>query len=156
MALLGLDGYNANDQAPLGDYSPMPDGDYQAFITESQMKTTRAGTGEYLELKWEVVSPDQYQGRNVWCILNLRNPSSKAVEIAKRELGDLCRAVRVMAPKDSTELHDTICTIKLATEQREGYSPKNVIKAYFPMEKAAPTANPVQPSKTEKNSDVPW
>ena len=62
-----------------------PVGDYKAVITESEVKETKAGDGQYLNLRIEIIE-GEYQGRIIFVILNLWNPNPKAVEIANREL----------------------------------------------------------------------
>ena len=52
--------FNANDVDPKKAFAPLPAGDYMALITESEMKTTNAGTGEYLKLKLEM--KETYRG----------------------------------------------------------------------------------------------
>jgi hypothetical protein len=42
----------------------------------------------------------------LWARLNLDNPNATAVTIARAELSAICRAVGVLAPKDSVELHN--------------------------------------------------
>ena len=41
-----------NDQ---GSFSPLPEGEYLAQIIESDVKTTKAGNGRYISLKYEVM-----------------------------------------------------------------------------------------------------
>ena len=48
----------------------------------------------------------EFKGRNLWARLNLDNPNEIAVKIARAELSALCRAVGVLEPKDSVELHN--------------------------------------------------
>jgi hypothetical protein len=64
-------------------YEAIPAGDYEAMVTDSQMKSTKDGSGQYLELTLEIQS-GQFQGRKIWDRLNLQNRNAKAVEIAQR------------------------------------------------------------------------
>jgi len=128
--MANLNGFDANDHEPLGDFTPIPSGDYLALITDSDMKPTKNGAGQYLELKFQIVE-GEYKGRNQWARLNLNNPSSQAVEIAKRELSSICRAVGVMRPKDSMDLHDLplIISVKV-TKRADTGEPSNEIAGY--------------------------
>jgi len=70
--------FDANTVEPSTGFDPIPAGKYPAVIIESEMKTTKSGTGRYLELTFEVID-GEYHGRKVWARLNLENPNSTAV-----------------------------------------------------------------------------
>jgi hypothetical protein len=140
MANLGQT-FNADQFEPLGSFEPIPAGDYVASIVSSEFKLTKDGTGRYHELKFEVLH-GQHKGRNLWARLNLENKSPKAVEIAQRELGTICRAASRMHISDSTELHGVPMTIKVAISPgTDGYGPSNDIKGYEATGGAAPVQN---------------
>jgi hypothetical protein len=129
MANLGQT-FNADQYEPLGSFEPIPAGDYVASIVSSEFKLTKDGTGRYLELKFEVLD-GEYKGRNLWARLNLENKNPKAVEIAQRELGTICRAANRMHISDSTELHGVPMVVKVAVSPGTGgYGPSNDIKGY--------------------------
>ena len=75
------------------------------MITESEMKPTKNNNGSYLQFTFQILE-GEYKGRKLWARLNLNNPSDTAVKIARAELSAICRAVNVMTPKDSCELHN--------------------------------------------------
>jgi len=100
-----LNGFNANEVEPKAVFDPFPAGTYLVAITASEMKRTKADTGNFLELKFQVLE-GEYKGRNLWTRLNLENTHPKTVQIARAELSAICRAVGVMTPKDSVELHN--------------------------------------------------
>lgn len=104
--MASLSGFDANEVEPAGDFEPLPAGKYIAVITDTTLKPTKAGNGEYLEIKFQVLDEGPYKGRNLWTRLNLKNPNDQAVQIARSELSSICRAVGVMQPKDSADLHD--------------------------------------------------
>jgi hypothetical protein len=104
--------FDANNVEPQVEFEPVPAGKYIVAIVESEMKDNKAGTGRYLELSFEILE-GQYKGRKVWARLNLDNPSAMAVKIAKGELSAICRAVGVMTPADSYELHNLPLTISV-------------------------------------------
>ena len=116
--MANLNDFNANDVDPMTNFESIPAGKYLAVITDSEMKPTKSGNGMYLELKYQIIE-DKYKGRNLWVRLNLDNPSPKAVEIARAELSSVCRAVGVMQPKDSLELHNLPLVIKVKCKRRE-------------------------------------
>lgn len=123
-------GFNAATEEPLGDFSPLPEGNYTAAVVESEMKENSAKTGEYLSLTFEILD-GEYKGRRLWANLNLKHPNADAVRIARAELSSVCRAVNVMQPKDSSELHDIPLSIFVKLEKRKDTGEStNRIKKY--------------------------
>lgn len=163
--MASLKGFNANDVEPAGDFSPVPPGEYVAFIVESDMKPTKNGRGEFLELKLQIAE-GECQGRFVWDRLNLINDSEQAVQIAKGTLSSICRAVGHMTPNDSAELHMLPLVIKVVVEEWGDDGQKsNKVKAYKSRnpEPSAPTSpapsqKQAQPtlSQAGKRGDPPW
>lgn len=143
-----LNGFNANDVDPATDFEPIPADKYLAVITDSEMKPTKSGNGHYLELTFQVIE-GPYKNRLLWSRLNLDNPNELAVQIAQGELSAICRAVGVMQPKDSIELHNLplVVTVKLKNREDNGEI-VNEIKGYAKKESAVP--------KEEPSSTPPW
>lgn len=171
MATLG--NFNANDVDPAASFDPVPAGKYVAVITESEMKTTKSGNGHFLELTFELMS-GQYKGRKLWARLNLDNPNPQAVQIARAELSAICRAVGVLTPQDSCELHNLPLCIKVACKKREdsdeigneikGYEKKEaafagapaVAPTAAPASAVAPVGPPPVPAAQALNRTPPW
>ena len=102
--MANLSGFDANVVEPNAPRDPLPEGRYLCVIVDSEMKATKNQNGEYLELEMEVID-GQHKGRKLWDRLNLNNPNETAVRIAQGTLSAICRAVGVMRPNDSVELH---------------------------------------------------
>ena len=115
--MANLQGFNANEVEPATDFDPVPAGKYLAVITESEVKPNKAGTGSYLQLTFQIIDGD-YANRFLWARLNLDNPNATAVKLARAELSAICRAVGVMTPKDSVDLHDLPLVIKVKCKKR--------------------------------------
>jgi hypothetical protein len=148
-----LRGFDASQVEPSTVFEPLPDGKYLAVITDSEKKPTKTGTGQYLQLTFQVVD-GPYKGRNLWARLNLDNPNAKAVEIARAELSAICRAVGVLAPTDSVELHSLPLVIHVKCKKRDDTGElTNEIKGYSKKEAPAPPAANAQP---QANSTPPW
>lgn len=126
---MNLQGFNAQEVEPQSSFDPIPAGEYTAMITDSEMKPTKNGAGEYLQLVFDICD-GEHEGRKVFARLNLNNPNQTAVEIAQRELSAICHAVGVLTPNDSSDLHDKPMTIKVKIRQSPGYDPQNEISAY--------------------------
>jgi hypothetical protein len=142
-----LRGFDANQVEPSTDFDPIPAGKYLAVITESEMKPNKAGTGVYLQLTFQIID-GQYKNRLLWSRLNLDNPNPTTVQIAKSELSAICRAVGVMTPNDSVELHNLPLVIDVRCKKREdtgdivneirGYNKKESLQAQSSVGSAPP------------------
>ena len=116
--MVNLNGFDANQVEPSTTFDPIPAGKYLAAITDSKMKPTKAATGQYLELTFQILE-GEFKGRQLWSRLNLDNPNAQTVKIARGELSAICRAVGVMAPNDSTDLHNLPLVITLRCKKRQ-------------------------------------
>ena len=148
--MANLNGFNAANVEPAIDFDPIPAGKYLAVITASEMKPTKTGNGTFLELTFQVLE-GQYKNRMLWSRLNLDNPNAQAVQIAQAELSAICRAVGVITPKDSIELHNLPLLVTVKVKKREDTGDLvNEIKAYA--KKEAATGQPQQ----QMASTPPW
>ena len=123
--------FNVSDAPEDEGFEPLPEGTYTAHIIQSEMKETRAGTGQYLELRVQILD-EPYTGRLVFERLNLINPNETAVAIAQRTLAELCKAVGLEEIEDSEELHGKEFQVKLAIQPEQGdYPPSNIVKKFI-------------------------
>jgi len=149
--MANLNGFDANTVDPNFTFDPVPAGKYTAVITASEMKPTKKGTGQYLELTFQIID-GEHQGRNLWARLNLDNPDATAVKIARAELSAICRAVGVLAPKDSVELHNLPLVLTVGVKKRDDTGePTNVIRGYEKKGAAVP-----RPIAAAGNGKAPW
>jgi len=150
--MANLNGFDASQVEPSASFDPIPAGKYLAAITESEMKATKTGAGSYLQMAFTVLD-GEYKNRMLWARLNLNNPNATAVKIARSELSALCRAVGVLQPRDSVELHNIplLITVKLKKREDTGEL-TNEIKGYEP--KAAAAGQPQQAPASD--TTPPW
>lgn len=157
MASLAELGFNAAAVEPNEGFDVLPAGEYDAAIVKSEVKTTNSGDGRYLKIELQILN-GQYQNRKVWDQLNIWNPDAQATQIAKGTLSAICRAVNVLTPNDSSELHDKPMRIKLAVKSDTKYGDKNVVRAYKPR-LAGPVVPPApvpQPVAAGAPAGNPW
>ena len=149
--MANLNGFDATQVEPAAKFDPIPAGRYQAIITESEQKPTKAGTGNYLQLTFQI-QEGIYKGRILWARLNLDNPNATAVQIARAELSAICRAVGVTAPNDSIDLHNLplMITVKCRKRQDTG-DITNEIAGYAKKESSAPPM-----AAAAASSVAPW
>jgi len=149
--MANLNGFNANEVDPSIGFDPIPAGKYLAVITESEMKPTKSGVGRYLQFTFQILE-GEYKGRNLWARLNLDNPKAETVKFARAELSAICRAVGVLAPKDSVELHNLPLVITVGLKKRKDTDElTNVIKGY-----AKKDSNGIRAVPSNGNSTPPW
>lgn len=151
--------YNAENHEPMQDFTPVPAGNYVAWIISSEMKDTNAGDGQYLQLEWEIIQ-GEFKGRYLYSRLNIDNPNKKAEEIALRELSSVCRAVGKLRVADSVELHQVPCSLKVILEPRKDKPGENnnAIKGYKSVNEST-TAGASSDDSSEKSADKsapPW
>ena len=118
MAKLNL---NASEfeNLPVANNDILPVGEYTMQIIKSEIKETKAGTGFYLQLEFEVLGPSQ-SGRRYWDRLNLKNPNPDAESIAKRQFRDIYSAAGFdMPPGDSEQLHFKPITVSIRHRQNK-------------------------------------
>jgi hypothetical protein len=120
------------------DFAPLPNGDYEMMVTESEKKPTKANDGgELIALEFTVIQEGQYKGRKLWTNINIKNKNPEAVRIGKGELSALCRAVGVLAPKNTAELHNLPLLGRVKSKPGIGENkPGNEIKGFFPVKPA--------------------
>lgn len=130
--MVDLNGFDAEVVEPTSDFETLPKGDYLAIMIDSEWKDTKAGSGKYLQLTWEIVD-GEFKGRRLWDRLNLQNQNDTAVKIAQGTLSAICRAVGVMRPKDSCELYGKPIVVKVDVEERNDKPGvfKNEVKKYL-------------------------
>ena len=128
--MASLNNFDANQVDPSVALDPLPAGKYIAVVSESELKPTKAGGGKYLQLTFQIIE-GEHKGRLVWARLNLENKSEMTVKIARGELSAVCRAVGVMQPRDSVELHTVPLEINVGLKKRDDNGEfTNVIKGY--------------------------
>lgn len=138
MAFLGQT-FDANDLPQGNTYEPLPPGWYTATITAADLKHTKDGSGQYINVRYDITGPS-HQGRVVFGRLNIRNASARAEEIGRQQLGELMRAIGLARITDTDQLIGGVLSIKLdvrpATEQ---YAAQNEVKGFKAITGSAPT-----------------
>lgn len=157
MAFLDFE-FNASDlignDSSTGDFQPLPAGWYTATITDAEVRDTKAGTGQYIAVRYDITGPS-HEGRVVFGNLNISNPNPKAEEIGRQQLGQLMRAIGVESLKDSDQLIGGSLAIKLAIRKSEEYGDSNDVKGFKALEGSVPpTAS--APAAKPAASTPPW
>ena len=162
MAYLPFDATDIPTESPR---EALPAGDYPVVITDSLVKTSKAG-GNYLELTLQVLD-GPYANRLTWDRITLDNANPTAAEIGKRQLSQVCHAVGVLQVQDSAQLHGIPLIARLKYKVDEKYGPKNEVGGYRPMnapatapafqaQASAVAPAPFNPAATPAPAATPW
>lgn len=136
----------------------LPAGEYAVHVVHDELKATKRGDGEYLELRLELLDGPN-KGASLWHRLNLRNPNATAVEISERHLIALGKACGIQSLSDSSQLRGIpVTAVVRIKDPKPGseYGPTNEIVTY---KKAtgSPAAAPAAPSTPPWSKDeVPF
>lgn len=141
-----------------GKFDPLPPGEYQVEIVDSDIRPTKAGTGNYVYLDMRVVT-GAHEGRHLFDRLNHENVNVKTAEIAQRTLKRICRLCAIRGDlADTRNLHFKRFYIS-ASVKVDGYGPKNVVRYLEPQENGGrPDHQPRQepPRQEPPTADKPW
>lgn len=124
----------------IDNYDPIPAGTYNAKITKVEVKDTKAGTGKYLNVSLQITGPS-YQGRMVFDIINVQNPSQTAVDIGIATMKKIAVAIGETTIQDTDQMIGADVEIKVKVKNDKEFGPKNVVKDYKPVG-SSPTGSP--------------
>jgi len=130
-----------------GNFEPLPAGWYTATISQSELKATKAGNGQYIKLRYDITGPS-HQGRVVFGNLNIKNANPKAEEIGRQQLGDIMRSIGLAKVSDTDQLIGGQIGIKLEVKQDEQYGASNEVKGFKSVSGSVAPAAASMPAKT--------
>ena len=130
-----------------GNFEPLPAGWYTATISQSELKDTKAGNGQYIKLRYDITGPS-HQGRVVFGNLNIKNANPKAEEIGRQQLGDIMRAIGLAKVTDTDQLIGGQIAIKLEVKEDAQYGASNEVKGFKSVSGSVAPAASSMPVKT--------
>ena len=130
-----------------GNFEPLPAGWYTATISQSELKATKAGNGQYIKLRYDITGPT-HQGRVVFGNLNIKNANPKAEEIGRADLGEIMRAIGLAKVTDTDQLIGGQIGIKLSVKEDAQYGASNEVKGFKSLSGSAAPAAASIPAKT--------
>ena len=139
------------------DFQPIPAGEYTVVIKSAEIKPTKAGTGQYINVRFDITS-EKYTGRVLFAIINIKNPSDVAEKIGRAQLGEIMRANNIISLQDTDQLIGATMIVKVAIGEYNGEA-KNEIKSFksaggmvkIPKVEKSEKEAPASPGKTP-----PW
>jgi hypothetical protein len=149
---LEFDSYDLVTDNKDSEYAPLPDGWYDARIMGADLRTTKAGNGRYIAVRYDITGSD-YGGRVVWGNLNVNNPNPVAEQIGRKQLSQVAAAGGLTAlPKNTDELIGLDVKIKVALRPAtEQWPASNDVKDWKATENAS------KPPKADSApANAPW
>lgn len=136
MAFLG-ETFSVSD-LPQSDrnYDLIPEGWYTVKITQADVKPTKSGTGDKIDVRYDIMGPTQ-QGRVIFGSVNIRNQSAQAEQIGRQQLGEIMRAIGLERIENTDQMIGGELQLKIKIKQPSerdkaaGYDqPKNDIAGF--------------------------
>ena len=167
--------YTADFTDVQSDFEPMPVGDYQVVCVNAEKKATKAGTGEYIKMEFDVMGDSQgnFKGRKLWHNINFNNPNPKAQEIGRQQLNGYMLACNLQGVTDTAQLQGYAVIASVKIKRDEQYGDGNEIKAFKAIGQAPtpintphpdisqpptpPQGNPTEPApQAQAQTAPPW
>lgn len=152
MASLGIAFNPAEVPESDNDFELVKPGTYVAEIVENEVKATKAGTGHYLKLTWQI-KQGEYENRKVWQQINFDNPNPQARTIGMKEINAIYKAAGFTGPVGDLNADDfmgKLYTVSIGVKKDESgvYGDKNVVKGVkaYGVVAAPAAAKPAQAS----------
>lgn len=130
-------------------FDPIPPGEYILQVSETELKNTKNGTGQYIKVAFTVMGP-KYEGRKIFTNFNIRNASPEAERIGVSQLKALVVAGGVSEPlMDTDQLIGATVSARVTVDKSDDpqYDDQNRVSRYKPVGAlgtgAAPGATPM-------------
>ena len=135
-------------------HDPIPSGTYEAVITGSEIKPTKAGNGTGINLTFEIVS-ESAKGRKVWEWINYQHPNQEAQRIGQQTLATICKAVGIAQLNETEQLHNIPLMITVALDKDD--QTRNVIRKYAAKPRVGqPSAATETAAPASATGSAPW
>lgn len=158
MAFLG-EIFDVNAMPEGKSYDLVPDGWYNAVISKADLGQTKAGNGQKIDVRFDITGPT-HQGRAIFTAINVRNPSQKAEEIGRQQLGEIMRAIGLSQVQDTDQLVGGQLQIKVKIknpsdeDKARGYTEsRNEVGGYKAI---AGSAAPMGATPNPAPAKAPW
>lgn len=124
MSMIYFDTREYIEQPTTDTYSPVPAGDYEIMITEVKEMQSKEGKA-YVTLVSEIVK-GEYKGRKIFDNLYITSENPKAVNIAKKKLNDIAKALDLVVIKEEGDIKHKMINVSLYIDKDQ----KNQVREY--------------------------
>ena len=128
--MFNLDFSNVKDSQT---FAPIPAGTYNVCVDEAEVRPTKKGDGEFVNVKLRVIDGPQ-ANRFLFQNFNIKNPNPQAVEIGMQQLKSLmkCSGMKEMKLTSVLDLVGLMCQAVVKIKIDEKYSPEGqAVVSYF-------------------------
>ena len=138
------------------DFSPIPAGEYLVEIKSAEIKTTKAGNGQYINCRFDVIE-GQFAKRVLFAIINIKNQSEVAEKIGRAQLGEIMRANNIATLQDTDQLIGATMLVRVVIGEYQGEK-KNEVKGYKAASGSVMPASKTKdtPPKETGKAAPPW
>lgn len=134
----------------------LPAGRYTVMITGTKVKTTKSRNGRYAEIEF-TVQGKPHEGRKVWGRFTFENPNAQAVNIGKRQMGEIADACGMTEDLfNPQQLQGKRCIIEVVVKDDPQYGKGNEFKKALPITGAPSLTVSQQAAPTPPSSGDPW
>jgi hypothetical protein len=146
-------GFDPNQYEPT-HFDTLPAGDYEVVVVESDLKVPASGGAPYLKLTLQVINGPA-QNRKLFHNLSINHAKPDVQQIARGKFSQLCRAIGVPSPRDSSELHMKPVTATVKVKADQNGNPQNEVVGYKPRHAAPSPRSGFVGDRLAAVSDVP-
>ena len=145
--------FAADEQEPLAPRGAWVPGKHLVTIEGADVKPTKAGDGEYVELQFRAMDGGNAE-RLHYERYNISNANPEAERIAKAAFASLCLAVGLPKLTDTDQLIGRQCVIETGTRKRKDTGEDQTsIRGYYEAQRST-GAPPAKPAAT--GGAMPW
>lgn len=156
-------GFDADNVEPSQPRTLIPTGDYSAVIEKVTEKENSKKNGSYLEFVFQIIAGPS-ENRKVFDLLNTKNPSRQAVDIANATMSAILRAVGVPRPVNEDEICNIPLVITVGVSTDKSGNPafngkqRNIITGYKALNEPQPAkvAAKVAEEAMARPAKAPW
>jgi hypothetical protein len=147
----------------MGEFTPIPNGEYVAKIKETKKSATKATATLPVSKRvhtysviWEITQ-GEYKGRQIFVNLNLEHEKENVREMAEGEMLSIADACGVVDFDDLDDLKGIECTIKVGLKKGDAnYPDSNKIRSYASLKGAKkPSAANLPDDDDEEETPAP-
>lgn len=121
-------------------YSPLPPGDYLVVAKAGELKATKSGSGEYVNVEFTIIG-EKFNQRKLFHRFNTKNENPTAVKIGKELMAQFFLAAGLKSEQLSAVTPDDFagqsCLANVIVETST-YGEQNVIKSFKPFSETQP------------------
>jgi hypothetical protein len=138
----------------VGNYDPLPDGDYEVSVQKCELKDTKDGTGNYFNLQLQVTE-GKFAKRVLFAMITRKNKSDKAEQIGHGQLRTLMESGGITTLSDTDQLIGVGVSVRVGSKEYNG-TVSNEVKGWKVIAGGVNFNSPAKPASTPSKAAPPW